>query len=145
MQFGLMMRAQFPRGDDMQARVRELVEQARLANRLGYASITKGMHYSAAPWRDLQQFPFLCRIMAEAPSLRLNFGLVLLSLRSGPLSLYSEETRTREGLPTPTFVQRAVGSLAKDDIVEKTPGGQYRLAEPFLRVRMHLADDVVLG
>jgi alkanesulfonate monooxygenase SsuD/methylene tetrahydromethanopterin reductase-like flavin-dependent oxidoreductase (luciferase family) len=79
-QFGLMMRAQFPAGDDMQARFSELCEQARLANRLGFASITKGMHYSAAPWRDLQQFPFLSRIMAEAPSLRLNFGLVLLSL-----------------------------------------------------------------
>ena len=66
MQFGLMMRAQFPQGDDMQARFRELVEQARLADRLGYASLTKGMHYSAAPWQDFQQFPFLCRIMAEA-------------------------------------------------------------------------------
>ena len=80
MQFGLMMRAQFPPGDDMQARFAELCEQARLANRLGFASITKGMHYSAAPWRDFQQFPFLSRIMAEAPDLRLNFGLVLLSL-----------------------------------------------------------------
>jgi alkanesulfonate monooxygenase SsuD/methylene tetrahydromethanopterin reductase-like flavin-dependent oxidoreductase (luciferase family) len=85
-QFGLMMRAQFPPGDDMQARFAELVEQARLANRLGYASITKGMHYSAAPWRDLQQFPFLSRIMAEAPSMRLNFGLVLLSLHK-PLDI----------------------------------------------------------
>jgi alkanesulfonate monooxygenase SsuD/methylene tetrahydromethanopterin reductase-like flavin-dependent oxidoreductase (luciferase family) len=85
-QFGLMMRAQFPRGDDMSARFAELVEQARLANRLGYASITKGMHYSAAPWQDLQQFPFLSRIMAEAPSMRLNFGLVLLSLHK-PLDI----------------------------------------------------------
>jgi alkanesulfonate monooxygenase SsuD/methylene tetrahydromethanopterin reductase-like flavin-dependent oxidoreductase (luciferase family) len=79
-QLGLMMRAQFPAGDDMQQRFAELVEQARLADRLGFASITKGMHYSAAPWRDLQQFPFLSRIMAEAPRMRLNFGLVLLSL-----------------------------------------------------------------
>ena len=79
-QFGLMMRAQFPPGDDMPARFGELVEQARLANALGFASITKGMHYSAAPWRDLQQVPFLSRIMAEAPALRLNFGLVLLAL-----------------------------------------------------------------
>jgi len=85
-QFGLMMRAQFPPGDDMQQRFAELVEQARLADRLGYASITKGMHYSAAPWRDLQQFPFLARIMAEAPHLRLNFGLVLLSLHK-PLDI----------------------------------------------------------
>jgi alkanesulfonate monooxygenase SsuD/methylene tetrahydromethanopterin reductase-like flavin-dependent oxidoreductase (luciferase family) len=85
-QFGLMLRAQFPAGDDMQVRFAELVEQARLADRLGFASITKGMHYSAAPWRDLQQFPFLSRIMADAPNLRLNFGLVLLSLHK-PLDI----------------------------------------------------------
>ncbi len=85
-QFGLMLRAQFPAGDDMQARFAELVEQARLADRLGFASITKGMHYSAAPWWDLQQFPFLSRIMADAPNLRLNFGLVLLSLHK-PLDI----------------------------------------------------------
>src|SRR5215471_4780809 len=85
-QFGLMMRAQFPAGDDMGERFAELVEQARLADRLGFASITKGMHYSAAPWRDLQQFPFLSRIMAEAPNLRLNFGLVLLPLHK-PLDI----------------------------------------------------------
>ncbi len=85
-QFGLMLRAQFPAGDDMQLRFAELVEQARLADRLGFASITKGMHYSAAPWRDLQQFPFLSRIMADAPHLRLNFGLVLLSLHK-PLDI----------------------------------------------------------
>src|SRR5215813_6345690 len=85
-QFGLLMRGQFPRGDDMQRRFAELVEQARLANRLGYASITKGMHYSAAPWQDFQQFPFLCRMMAEAPNLRINFGLILLSLHK-PLDI----------------------------------------------------------
>jgi alkanesulfonate monooxygenase SsuD/methylene tetrahydromethanopterin reductase-like flavin-dependent oxidoreductase (luciferase family) len=85
-QFGLMMRAQFPPGDDMAQRFAELVAQARLADRLGYASITKGMHYSAAPWRDFQQFPFLSRLMAEAPNLRLNFGLVLLSLHK-PLDI----------------------------------------------------------
>jgi alkanesulfonate monooxygenase SsuD/methylene tetrahydromethanopterin reductase-like flavin-dependent oxidoreductase (luciferase family) len=91
MHFGLMMRAQFPEGDDMPTRFQELLEQARLANALGYASITKGMHYSAAPWQDLQQFPFLCRVMAEAPALRLNFGLVLLSLHK-PLDIAEQIT-----------------------------------------------------
>ena len=85
-QFGLMMRAQFPQGDDMQVRFREMLEQARLADELGYACITNGMHYSSAPWQDFQQFPFLCRMMAEAPNMRLNFGLILLSLHK-PLDL----------------------------------------------------------
>jgi alkanesulfonate monooxygenase SsuD/methylene tetrahydromethanopterin reductase-like flavin-dependent oxidoreductase (luciferase family) len=86
MQFGLMMRAQFPQGDDMQVRFREMVEQARLADELGYSCITNGMHYSSAPWQDFQQFPFLCRIMAEAPHMRLNFGLILLALHK-PLDI----------------------------------------------------------
>src|SRR5881397_2279570 len=80
MQFGLMLRAQFPGGDDMAARFQELLEQARLADALGFDSITKGMHYSSPPWQSLQQLPFLSRVMAEAPHLRLNFGLILLSL-----------------------------------------------------------------
>lgn len=86
MQFGLMMRAQFPQGDDMQARFRELMEQARLANRLGYSCITNGMHYSSTPFQDFQQFPFLSRVMAEAPDMRLNFGLILLPLHK-PLDI----------------------------------------------------------
>jgi alkanesulfonate monooxygenase SsuD/methylene tetrahydromethanopterin reductase-like flavin-dependent oxidoreductase (luciferase family) len=86
MQFGLMMRAQFPPGDDMQGRFRELLEQARLANRLGYSCITKGMHYSGTPFQDLQQFPFLSRVLAEVPDMRINFGLILLSLHK-PLDI----------------------------------------------------------
>jgi alkanesulfonate monooxygenase SsuD/methylene tetrahydromethanopterin reductase-like flavin-dependent oxidoreductase (luciferase family) len=85
-QFGVMLRAQFPQGDDMQMRFQEMLQQARLANRLGYASITNGMHYSSAPWQDFQQFPFLCRLMAETPDMRINFGLVLLPLHK-PLDL----------------------------------------------------------
>jgi alkanesulfonate monooxygenase SsuD/methylene tetrahydromethanopterin reductase-like flavin-dependent oxidoreductase (luciferase family) len=86
MQFGLMIRGQFPPGDDMQKRFGELLEQARLANRLGYSCLTKGMHYSATPFQDFQQFPFLCRMMAEAPDMRVNFGLVLLPLHK-PLDI----------------------------------------------------------
>ena len=85
-QFGVMLRAQFPQGDDMQVRFQEMLQQARLANRLGYASITNGMHYSSTPWQDFQQFPFLCRLMAETPDMRINFGLVLLPLHK-PLDL----------------------------------------------------------
>ncbi|MEM9684919.1 MAG: LLM class flavin-dependent oxidoreductase [Pseudomonadota bacterium] len=85
-QFGLMMRGQFPKEDDMQVRFRELMEQARLADKLGYASITNGMHYSSAPFQDFQQLPFLSRVMAEAPNLRLNFGIILLSLHK-PLDI----------------------------------------------------------
>jgi alkanesulfonate monooxygenase SsuD/methylene tetrahydromethanopterin reductase-like flavin-dependent oxidoreductase (luciferase family) len=80
MQFGIMMRGQFPRDEPMAPRFEEMLAQARLAERLGFDSITKGAHYSTYPLQDLQQVPFLCRIAAEAPSLRLNTGVLLLPL-----------------------------------------------------------------
>ncbi|MBT5809139.1 MAG: LLM class flavin-dependent oxidoreductase, partial [Rhodospirillaceae bacterium] len=42
MQFGIMMRGQFPQGDAVADRFAEMLEQARMAERLGYNSITKG-------------------------------------------------------------------------------------------------------
>ena len=40
MQYGLMMRGQFPQNDDIAGHFRQMLEQARLAERLGYHSIT---------------------------------------------------------------------------------------------------------
>lgn len=80
MQFGLMMRGQFPREDNVADHFDQMLAQARRAESLGYDSITKGSHYSTNPLQDLQQVPFLARIAAEAPSLRLNTGVLLLPL-----------------------------------------------------------------
>jgi len=80
MQFGMMMRGQFPKGDNVADRFEEMLGQARLAEKLGYDSITKGAHYSTYPLQDLAQVPFLARVAAEAPSLRLNTGVLLLPL-----------------------------------------------------------------
>jgi alkanesulfonate monooxygenase SsuD/methylene tetrahydromethanopterin reductase-like flavin-dependent oxidoreductase (luciferase family) len=80
MQYGIMMRGQFPQGEYMAGRFAEMMEQARMLERLGYHSITQGAHYSTHPLQDLQQIPFLSRVGAEAPSLRLNTGVLLLLL-----------------------------------------------------------------
>ncbi len=61
-----------------------------------------------------------------------NERLVLLALRAGPLSLFSDETRRTHGLPTATFVQRAAKGLLRDDVIEKRADGRYAIAEPFL-------------
>lgn len=79
-EFGLMIRGQFPAGDDLAARFEEICLQARLADRLGFSCITKGSHYGSAPMQDLAQIPFLSRIAAEAPNCRLNAGIVLLPM-----------------------------------------------------------------
>jgi len=84
--FGLMIRAQYPRHEDMVKRFEEICAVARLAEQLGFDCITKGMHYGASPLGDYQQIPFLARIMAEAPKCRLNAGVVLLSLHK-PLDI----------------------------------------------------------
>lgn len=85
-QFGLMIRGEYGAEDDMSVRFAEYVEQARLADRLGYDSITKSSHYSYYPFQGLQQLPILARLTAEAPNVRLNAGIVLLSLHK-PLDI----------------------------------------------------------
>jgi alkanesulfonate monooxygenase SsuD/methylene tetrahydromethanopterin reductase-like flavin-dependent oxidoreductase (luciferase family) len=82
MQFGVMQRGVFERSDDIPKRFAELLEQARCLQDLGYDSITCGSHFSAYPHRELMQVPYLSRVMAEAPSLRLNAGIVLLALHN---------------------------------------------------------------
>ncbi len=86
MQYTLFIRTQYPRGDDMTVRFGELLEQVRLADRLGFSTIAAGMHYGTYPLQMLQQVPFLARIMAEVPTLRILPGIVLLSLHK-PLDI----------------------------------------------------------
>ena len=79
-QFGLMIRGQFPQDEDMGVRFEEMVEQVRLIDRLGFASLTKGMHYASYPLQALNQIVFHSRMAAESQNLRLNFGIILLAL-----------------------------------------------------------------
>lgn len=78
--FGLMNRGQNPITDDPRQRFGELMAQARLADKLGFDSIMKGSHFSAYPLMDFAQVPYMARLAAEAPNLRLLAGIVLLSL-----------------------------------------------------------------
>lgn len=81
-----MLRGQYPHGADMAAMADQLIEQARLADRLGYASITKGSHYSTTDYQALQQLPLLARLTGEVTNARLNAGVVLLPLHK-PLDI----------------------------------------------------------
>ena len=86
MQFVLAIRGQFPPGDDMDARFNELIEQVRLAKRLGFTGIAKSCHYSSSPWQEIQQIPFLARASAEAPGLDFITSIILLPLHK-PLEI----------------------------------------------------------
>ena len=85
-QFGLMNRGQFPVGGDASQHWADMLEQVRWAEKLGFDSIMKGSHYTTHPLSEFQQVPFLARMMAEAPSLRLIAGVVLLPLHK-PLDI----------------------------------------------------------
>lgn len=85
-QFGIMNRGQYNWGDDMQARFGELMEQARLADKLGYDSFMKGSHFSSYPLHDFNQIAYMGRLTAECPNLRLIAGIVLLPLHK-PLEI----------------------------------------------------------
>lgn len=86
MQYSFFIRGQYPKGEDMVARFRDLAAEARLADKLGFSGICAGMHYAAHPLHMLAQIPFLCRIAAEAPNCRMIPGIVLLSLHK-PLDI----------------------------------------------------------
>ena len=86
LEIGIMLRGQYPFGSDMVLMAEELIEQARMADRLGYASITKGSHYSTPDYQALQQFPVLARLTGEVKRARLNAGIIILPLHK-PLDI----------------------------------------------------------
>src|SRR5215213_8769885 len=88
-QFGLVVRGQAEQGEDIYRRFQETLTFVRLADRLGFDSVTKTAHYSSYPFQMLQLVPMLARFAAEAPRLRLNAGVLLLPLLS-PLHVAEE-------------------------------------------------------
>ncbi len=89
MKYGLVVRGQYPQGDDMRVRLREDLEAAKHAERLGYDLVAKGSHYSSHPFQYIQQIPYLAQVAVVAPKLRLVPGVVLLPLHS-PLHVAEE-------------------------------------------------------
>ena len=67
MRFGLIIRGQYPLGDDMRVRLKEDLDAAKFAEELGYDVIGKGSHYSSYPFQYIQQIPYLCQVAMIAP------------------------------------------------------------------------------
>ena len=86
MQFGLAIRGQYAQDQDIRVCFEELIEECVEAEALGFDSITKTSHYSTAPFQAFQQFPLLARLSAETKRVRLNAGIILLSLHK-PLDI----------------------------------------------------------
>ena len=86
MKYGFFIRGQYRQGDDMAARFKELMEQARQAEKLGFSDLLTGMHYAGYPLSQFQLMPFLSRVMGEVPNMRIVTGIILLSLHK-PLDM----------------------------------------------------------
>jgi len=86
LQIGIMLRGQYSFDVNMVTMADELIEQACLADRLGFASITKGSHYSTPDYQALQQLPILARLTGEVKNARLNAGIIILPLHK-PLDI----------------------------------------------------------
>jgi uncharacterized protein len=59
--------------------------------------------------------------------------LVLQAVAAEPGRVQGEAYRLRHGLPAASTVQRAVETLASDELVARGEDGAYRVSEPFLR------------
>jgi alkanesulfonate monooxygenase SsuD/methylene tetrahydromethanopterin reductase-like flavin-dependent oxidoreductase (luciferase family) len=89
MRFGLLVRGQYPQGDDMRVRLQEDLDAAKRAEELGFDLLCKGSHYSSHPFQYIQQIPYLAQVAMIAPKLRLCPSVVLLPLHS-PLHVAEE-------------------------------------------------------
>jgi alkanesulfonate monooxygenase SsuD/methylene tetrahydromethanopterin reductase-like flavin-dependent oxidoreductase (luciferase family) len=80
MKFGLSVPVQHRPDEPSAVRIRELLEQVRLARDLGFHSISASQHYLASPFQYLQPIPLLARIAAESGAMTLITNILLLPL-----------------------------------------------------------------
>src|SRR5215510_1323731 len=81
MRFGLSLAMQHPLGDDLGQRFAEMIETVRLARQAGFHHVSASQHYLAAPFQYMQPVPVLARVAAEAGSMTLSTGIILLALQ----------------------------------------------------------------
>jgi alkanesulfonate monooxygenase SsuD/methylene tetrahydromethanopterin reductase-like flavin-dependent oxidoreductase (luciferase family) len=100
--FGLFVSAQHAAGDDPVARVREHLEQVRLARDGGFDSVFAGQHFLPRPFQMLQPVPLLARLASEAEGMRIGAGVLLLPLLN-PVEV-AEQAATLDVLTGGRFV-----------------------------------------
>jgi alkanesulfonate monooxygenase SsuD/methylene tetrahydromethanopterin reductase-like flavin-dependent oxidoreductase (luciferase family) len=80
MKFGLSVAVQHRPDEPGAERIRELLEQIKLARDLGFDSLSASQHYLAAPFQYFQPIPLLARIAAESGEMTLITNILLLPL-----------------------------------------------------------------
>lgn len=102
MKFGLFLGTENLAGQSMAPRVKALIEQTRLARDLGFDCILAGQHYLSHPLQILQPTPLLGRLAAEAGSMSVGTGIVLLPLQH-PVDM-AEQIATLDAITDGKFI-----------------------------------------
>ncbi len=102
MKVGMFINTQFPEGDNVAARVPELVEQVRVARESGFSSLLFGHHYLTAPLQMLQIAPMMAYLLREAAGMTIGGNILLLPLLN-PVHV-AEEAATMDVLSGGNFV-----------------------------------------
>jgi alkanesulfonate monooxygenase SsuD/methylene tetrahydromethanopterin reductase-like flavin-dependent oxidoreductase (luciferase family) len=102
MKVGLFLNTQFPEGDNVAARIPELVEQVRVARRSGFASLLFPHHYLTDPLQMLQIGPLMAYLLPEAKGMTIGGNILLLPLLN-PVHV-AEEAATLDVLSEGNFV-----------------------------------------
>ena len=80
MKFGLGVPVQHRPDEPGAERIDQLIEQVKLAQDLGFDSISASQHYLAAPFQYFQPIPLLARLAAESGEMTLITNILLLPL-----------------------------------------------------------------
>ncbi len=102
MKIGMFINTQFPEGDQVAARIPELVEQVRVARDAGFASLLFPHHYLTAPLQMLQITPLMAYLLREADGMTIGGNILLLPLLN-PVHV-AEEAATLDVLSKGNFV-----------------------------------------
>jgi alkanesulfonate monooxygenase SsuD/methylene tetrahydromethanopterin reductase-like flavin-dependent oxidoreductase (luciferase family) len=102
MKVGLFLNTQFPAGDNVVARIPELVEQVRLARDCGFASLWFPHHFLTAPLQMLQIHTAMAYLVPEAKGMLIGPNILILPLLN-PVHV-AEEAATLDVLSGGNYV-----------------------------------------
>ena len=101
MRFGILLDHQYDRGDDVAARLPELVDLVQTIRDLGFDSVF-GIHHYLSNLRTLQPLPLLARLVDHTGSMQIGTGIYIVPL-THPVQL-AEEVATLDQLSGGRFV-----------------------------------------
>jgi alkanesulfonate monooxygenase SsuD/methylene tetrahydromethanopterin reductase-like flavin-dependent oxidoreductase (luciferase family) len=96
LRLGLFLAAQHPPERSAAEALAEHAEQVRVARDPGFSSVLAGQHFLSAPYGMAQPVPLLARMAAEAGTMRIGTGVLLLPLLN-PLQV-AEEIATLDAI-----------------------------------------------